>query len=172
MGDGVWTRMGRGRCSCDLQATTATRRWWVIKSIIWFNTAALLLTGFQYYSDSPFGKPHRFTIFFSSVRCIGNEARITDCATNNLTFEEGKKLVDHIGVAGVSCKRHCDALTSSACPSVKTITACSRTSEIRPSQQVQSASSSSTDSGHVITIFLLAGISGTLATVTVTLAVW
>ena len=64
----------------------------------------LLLTGFQYYSDSPFGKSHHFTIFFSSVRCIGNEARITDCATSNLTFEEGKKLVNHIGVAGVSCK--------------------------------------------------------------------
>ena len=138
----------------------------------------IILTGFKYYSDSPFGKPHQFTIHFSSVRCTGNEARIADCATNNLTFEEGKKLVDHIGVAGVSCKRH---LTSSVCPSVaplatqfitKTIIACSRTIETRPSQQVQSATSSSTDSGHVITIFLLAGISGTLATVTVTLAVW
>ena len=134
---------------------------------------ALLFTGFQYYYDSPFGKPHHFTVFFSSVRCTGNEARITDCATNNLTFEEGKKLVNHIGVAGVSCERH------SACPSVtplaviytKTITACSRTIEIWPSQQVQSASSS-TDSGHVTATFLLAGISGTLAIVTVTLAVW
>ena len=119
------------------------------------------------------------------MRCTGNEARITDCAKNNLTFEEGKKLVDHIGVAGVSCKRHCDALTPSVCPSVtplavistqfitKTITvdACSRTIETRPSQQVQSASSS-TDSGHHTTTFLLAGIGGTLATVTVTLAVW
>ena len=146
---------------------------------------ALLLTGFQYYSDSPFGKPHHFTIFFSSVRCTGNEARITDCATNNLTFEEGKKLVSHIGVAGVSCKRHCPALTSSVCPSVtplavistqfitKTITACSRTIETQPSQQMQSAtSSSSTDSGYVTATFLLAGISGTLAIVTVTLAVW
>ena len=118
------------------------------------------------------------------MRCTGNEARITDCAKNNLTFEEGKKLVDHInhiGVAGVSCKRY---LTSSVCPSVtplavistqtitKTITACSRTIETRPSQQMQSATSSSTDSGHVTTTFLLAGISGTLATVTVTLAVW
>ena len=117
------------------------------------------------------------------MRCTGNEARITDCATNNLTIEEGKKLVshiNHIGVAGVSCKRH---LTPSACPSVtplaiistqfitKTITACSRTIETRPSQQMQSAPSS-TDSGHVTTTFLLAGISGTLATVTVTLAVW
>ena len=128
---------------------------------------ALLLTGFQYYSDSPFGKPHHFTIFFSSVRCTGNEARITDCATNNLTFEEGKKLVDHIGVAGISCKRHCPAPL--AVISTQFIT---KTIEIWPSQQVQSASSSSTDSGHVITIFLLAGISGTLATVTVTLAVW
>ena len=146
----------------------------------------ILLTGFQYYSDSPFGKSHQFTIFFSSVRCTGNEARISDCAKNNLTFEEGKKLVNHInhiGVAGVSCKRH---FSLSVCPSVtplavistqfitKTITthACSRTIETRPSQQVQSASSSSNDSGHVTTTFLLAGISGTLATVTVTLAVW
>ena len=115
-------------------------------------------------------------MFFSSVRCTGNEVRITDCATNNLTFEEGKKLVNHIGVAGVSCK---PALMPSARthPSVtplavtKTITACSRTIEIRPSQQVQSALSS-TDSGYVTATFLLAGISGTLATVTVTLAVW
>ena len=140
-------------------------------------------TGFQYYSDSPFGKPHHFVIFFSSVRCTGNEAQITDCATNNLTFEEGKKLVDHIGVAGVSCKRHCSAPIPSACPSVtplavistqlitKTITACSRTIKTWPSQQVQSASSS-TDSGYATATFLLAGISGTLATVTVTLAVW
>ena len=134
------------------------------------------LAGFQYYSDSPFGKPHHFTVFFSSVRCTGNEARITDCATNNLTFEEGKKLVNHIWVAGVSCK---PALMPSARtrPSVtplavaKTITACSRTIEIWPSQQVQSALSS-TDSAYVTATFLLAGISGTLATVTVALAVW
>ena len=111
------------------------------------------------------------------MKCTGNEAQIIDCAKNNLTFEEGKKLVDHIGVAGVSCKRHCDALTASACPSVTTLAVIStqfvtKTIETRPSQQVQSASSSSTDSGHVTTIFLLAGISGTLATVTVTLAVW
>ena len=127
----------------------------------------LLLTGFQYCSDSPFGKPHRFTIFFSNVRCTGNEARITDCSTNNLTFEEGKKLANHIGVAGVSCKRH------SVCPplaviSTKTVTACSRTIEIWPSQQVQSA----TSSGYVTATFLLAGISGTLATVTITVAIW
>ena len=132
----------------------------------------LLLTGFQYYSDSPFGKPHQITIFFSSVRCTGNEARITDCATNNLTLEEGKKLVSHIGVAGVSCKRHCPAvistqfITITACS--RTITACSRTIETQPSQQMQS----STDSGYVTATFLLAGISGTLATVTVILAVW
>ena len=129
--------------------------------------------GFQYYSDSPFGKPHHFTIFFSSVRCTGNEARITDCATSNLTFEQGKKLVNHIGVAGVFCK---PALVPSARthPSVtplavtKTISVCIET---RPSQQVQSASSS-TDSGYVTATFLLAGISGTLAIVTVTLAIW
>ena len=134
----------------------------------------LSLTGSRYYSDSPFGKPHHFTIFFSSVRCTGNEAGIIDCATNNLTFEEGKKLVNHIGVAGVSCRRHCPAPQAVISTQfiTETITACSRTIEIRPNQQVQSASSSSTDSGHVITIFLLAGISGTLATVTVTLAVW
>ena len=130
----------------------------------------LLLTGFQYYSDSPFGKSHHFTIFFSSVKCTGNEARIIDCATSNLTFEEGKKLVNHIGVAGVSCK---PAFIPSAHmhPSVtplavtKIITACIET------QQMQSASSS-IDSGYVTATFLLAGISGTLATVTVTLAVW
>ena len=153
-----------------------------------FNTTALVLTDLQYFSDSPFGKPHQLTIFFSSVRCTGNEAKITDCATNNLTFEEGKKLInhiDHIGVAGVSCKLHCPVPTSSACPSVsplavistqfitKTVTVpCSRTvNEVRPSQQAQSASSSA-DSGHITTTFLLAGISGTLATVTITLAVW
>ena len=122
----------------------------------------LLLTGFQYYYDSPFGKPHHFTVFFSSVRCIGNEARIADCVKNNLTFEEGKKLVDHIGVAGVSCKRHCPAVISTQS------TACSRTIETWPSQQRWS----STDSGYATATFLLAGISGTLATVTVTLAVW
>ena len=143
--------------------------------MLWFNTA-LLLTDFKYFYDSPFGKPHHFTIFFSSVKCTGNEVQITDCAKNNLTFEEGKKLVDHIGVAGVSCKRHCDALTPSACPSVATLAVIStqfftKTIETQPSQQVLSASSSS-DSGHVTTTFLLAGISGTLTTVTVTLAVW
>ena len=45
MGDGVWTRMGRGRCSCDLQATTATRWWW-LKHRAYndkFNIAAWLL---------------------------------------------------------------------------------------------------------------------------------
>ena len=46
-----------------------------------------------------------------------------------------------------------------------------RTIEIRPSQQVQSALSS-TDSAYVTATFSLAGISGTLATVTVALAVW
>ena len=125
----------------------------------------LLLTGFQYYSDSPFGKPHHFTIHFSSVRCTGNEARITECAKNNLTFEEGKKLVNHIGVAGVSCKHHCPAVISTQ---FITITACSRTIETQLSQQMQSF----TDSGYATATFLLAGISGTLATVTVTLAVW
>ena len=133
----------------------------------------LLLTGFQYYSDSPFGKSHHFTIFFSSVKCTGNEARIADCATSNLTFEEGKKLVNHIGVAGVSCKPALIPSTRTR-PTVtplavmKTITACIET---RPSQQVQTVSSS-TDSGYVTATFLLAGISGTLATVTVILAVW
>ena len=158
-----------------------------------FNTTALLvlLTGYQYFSDSPFGSPHQLTIVFSSVRCTGNEAKkITDCATNNnLTFEEGKKLInhiDHIRVAGVSCKHHCPAPTSSACLLVspltvistqfvtKTVTVpCSRTiDKIHPSQQAQSASSSA-DSGHqLITTFLLAGISGTLATVTISLVVW
>ena len=167
----------------------------------------LLFTGFQYYSDSPFGRPHNFTIFFSSVMCTGNEERVTDCAKNNLTFEEGRKLVNHIGLAGVSCKPHCPALTLPACPSVtpladistqfitktitahacsriieiwpsqqvqtKTITAqaCSRTIGTWPSQQVQPASNSSSTDGHVTTTFLLAGISGTLTTVTVTLAV-
>ena len=133
----------------------------------------MLLTGFQYYSDSPFGKPHHFTIFFSSVRCTGNEVQITDCAKNNLTFEEGKKLVNHIGVAGVSCKHHCPAPLAVISTQfiTKTATACPRTIETWPSQQVQLASSS-TDSGHFMTTFLLAGISGTLATVTATLAIW
>ena len=74
-------------------------------------------------------------------------------------------------------KCHCDALTPSVCPSVTPLAVIStqfvtKTIETRPSQQVQSASSSSTDSRYVTTTFLLAGISGTLATVTVTLAVW
>ena len=121
----------------------------------------IILTGFKYYYDSPFGKPHQFTIHFSGVKCTGNEAKIADCGKNVLTFEEGKKLVDHTGVAGVSCKRN---LTSS-CPSfiTKTITV-----HALPSQQVQS----STDSGHITATVLLAVISGTLATVTVALAVW
>ena len=126
------------------------------------------------------------------MRCTGNEAKITDCATNNLTFEEGKKLInhiDHIGVAGVSCKHHCPTPTSSACPSVpplavistqfitKTVTVpCSRSiNEVPPSQQASQqaqSASSSVDNGHITTTFLLAGISGTLATVTITLAVW
>ena len=125
----------------------------------------LLLTGFQYYYDSPFGKTHQITIFFSSVKCTGDEAQITDCAKNNLTFEEGKKLVNHIGVAGVSCKRHCPTVISTQ---FITITAYSKIIETQLSQQMQS----STDSEYATATFLLAGISGTLATVTVILAVW
>ena len=188
-------------------------------------------TGSRYFSDSPYGKPN-LTVLFSSVRCTGSESRISDCATSSLTFEEGRKLVKHIGVAGVYCKRYCPIATptpavvtvtqfaSSECPvtecpsatmapcptiqcasltmtqdptsldkcstAIETVTqspstlfetvtqivtSCpTRTTGLEPSQQVQSASSS--DSGHVTTTFLLAGISGTLATVTVTLAVW
>ena len=130
-------------------------------------------TGSRYYSDSPYGKPN-LTVLFSSVRCTGSESRITDCATSSLTFEEGRKLVKHIGVAGVSCRQHC--LIATATPAVVTIThivtSCpTRITGLEPSQQAQSASLS-TDSGHLITTFLLAGISGILATVTITLAIW
>ena len=51
---------------------------------------------------SPYGKPN-LTVLFSSVRCTGSESQITDCATSSLTFEEGRKLVEHIGVADVYC---------------------------------------------------------------------
>ena len=209
----------------------------------------IISTGSHYYSDSPYGKPN-LTVLFSSVRCTGSESQISDVATSSLTFEEGRKLVKHIGVAGVYCNQHCPIATptpavvtvtqfaSSECPitecpvtecpsptmapcpttqcpsatmapcptiqcaslsmtpdptsldkcstAIETVTqsfstlfetvtqivtSCpTRTTGLEPSQQVQSASS--TDSGHVTTTFLLAGISGTLATVTVTLAVW
>ena len=187
----------------------------------------IINTGSRYYSDSPYGKPN-LTVLFSSVRCTGSESQISDCATSSLTFEEGRKLVKHIGVAGVYCKQHCPIATptpavvtvtqfagsecpitecpvtecpsptmapcpTTQCPSAtmcstatetvtqnlstlfeivtQIATSCpTRTTGLEFSQQVQSASS--TDSGHVTTTFFLAGISGTLATVTVTLAVW
>ena len=111
----------------------------------------IINTGSRYYYDSPYGKPN-LTVLFSSVRCTGSESQITDCATNSLTFEEGRKLVKHIGVAGVYCKQHRSV-----------------TIRLEPSQRVLSVSA---DSGYVTATFLLAGIGGTLATVTVTLAVW
>ena len=45
--------------------------------------------GFHSYVDSPFGKPRRI-VHFSSVQCVGNESRITDCPTTNFTYEQGK----------------------------------------------------------------------------------
>ena len=136
----------------------------------------IISTGSRYYSDSPYGKPN-LTVLFSSVRCTGSESRISDCATSSLTFEEGRKLVKHIGVAGVSCIRRQHCLIATPTPAVVTIThivtSCpTRIIGLEPSQQAQSASSSA-DSGHqLITTFLLAGISGILATVTITLAIW
>ena len=64
--------------------------------------------GFHSYVDSPFGKPRRI-VHFSSVQCVGNESRITDCPTTNFTYEQGKLIAGHLPVAGVACQqRYCE----------------------------------------------------------------
>ena len=146
--------------------------------------------GSRYYSDSPFGKSN-LAVLFSSVKCTGSESQITNCATSRLTFEEGRTLVNHIGVAGVSCKQRCPTGTAilQHCPTVAAIlqhcptvtahpivvtmteTACPMKSMIDPSEQTHAQSGSSTQNGAVA-VSLLAGLSGTLATLTVTLSVW
>ena len=133
------------------------------------------------FADTPFGKSN-LTVHYSNVQCTGRETRFTDCATNTLTFEEGKQLVTHVGVAGVSCNTDCLSPTPVVCPTtqcpttqhlpvtvVQTVTDCKVTVNPQISQQAQSATLS--ESENNLTTFLLSGLSGILATVTAALGV-
>ena len=147
------------------------------------------------FADTPFGKSNS-TVHYSSVQCMGSETRLTNCASNKLTFEEGKQLVEHIGVAGVSCNTDCPSPTPVLCPTtqcpttlattqytntpcpttnnppvtvVQTVTDCKVTFNPQASQVSQPASFG--ESGHTLTIYLLTGLSGILGTVTIALGV-
>ena len=146
----------------------------------------VILTGSVSFADTLFGKPNS-TVHYGSVQCTGSEAKLTNCATNKLTFELGKQLVEHIGVAGVSCNIKCPSPTPIVCPTtqcpttqcpttqyppvtvVQTVTDYKVTSNPQITQQAQPASLS--ESGHTLTTFLLTGLSGILGTVTVALGV-
>ena len=83
------------------------------------------MTGSVSFTDTPFGKPNS-TVHYSSVQCTGSESRLTNCTTNKLTFEEGKQLLKHIGVAGVSCNIECPSPL--VCPTTQyTTTQCPAT---------------------------------------------
>ena len=98
------------------------------------------------------------------MRCTGSESQISDCATSSLTFEEGRKLVKHIGVAGVSCRQHCPITV------VHSVTACPmKTNGQDPSQQPHTHMCSSK---YVTSTFILAGAGVALAAATVTLTIW
>ena len=102
-------------------------------------------TGFHSYANSPFGKPRR-TVYFSAVRCVGNESKIIDCpkTTMNYTYEQGKLLAGHLAVAGVTCKQHnCEC------------------SFVTDNSQLTA-----------VTIILLTGLTAIFGTATVTLAAW
>ena len=133
------------------------------------------------FADTPFGKPNS-TVHYSSVQCTGSEAKLTNCATNKLTFELGKQLVENIGVAGVSCNIKCPSPTplvylTTPCPTtqyppvtvVQTVTDCKVAGNLQITQQAQPTALS--ESGHTLTSYLLTGLSGILGTVTVALGV-
>ena len=68
-------------------------------------------------------------------------------------------------------------MTTSECPSatteyqVKTVTACPRTFDLRPTQQAQ-PDSVTDNSQQTVTTILLTGLTAIFGTVSVTLAVW
>ena len=115
------------------------------------------------YADTPFGKPN-LTAHYSSVQCTGSETRLTNCANSMLTFEEGKKLVEYTGVAGVSCRLDCQLPTSPVCP----VTHCSPV-EPHISQQAESALSGG---GHALGMSLFAALSAILGTMTAAIGIW
>ena len=138
------------------------------------------------FADSPFGKPN-LTVHYSGVQCTGSETRLSNCATNKLNFEEGKDLVEHIGVAGVTCNTDCQSPPPAVCPTtqcpttqcpatqhppvtvVQTVTDCKVTVNPQISQRAQPAASSVGES--TLTTFLLVALSAILGTVTVALGV-
>ena len=52
--------------------------------------------------NSYYGKPN-LTLVTSSVVCGGTEQTISDCSVNWLTLDQGKTVVSHVEVAGVTC---------------------------------------------------------------------
>ena len=61
-----------------------------------FTTGSIAVAGSQY------GKPD-FTIHYSNVDCVGNEALITDCTYITYSLQQGKNMLPQTNVAGVKC---------------------------------------------------------------------
>ena len=61
------------------------------------------IVGAQAVLNSYYGKPDR-TLHLSTVVCTGPEERLTECSLSLLSLEDGKDIVKHVGVAGVSCR--------------------------------------------------------------------
>ena len=60
--------------------------------------------GAQAVLNSFYGKPDR-TLHLSTVVCTGSEDKLAECNSATLSLEDGKDIVKHVDVAGVSCKR-------------------------------------------------------------------
>ena len=52
--------------------------------------------------NSQFGKPNNL-IRFKSVTCVGNEMKLIDCSTKQLSIYQGRKQLNATSVAGVDC---------------------------------------------------------------------
>ena len=53
-------------------------------------------------TNSPFGDPRR-SILYSKVQCVGSETKLTDCLSNQVSYEIGKTLLPNVNLAAVSC---------------------------------------------------------------------
>ena len=52
--------------------------------------------------NSFYGKPDR-TLHLSTVACTGSEDKLAECSSERLSLEDGKVIIKHVGVGGVSC---------------------------------------------------------------------
>ena len=69
-----------------------------------FNDFDINFTGAQAILNSFYGKPNT-ALHLSSVVCRGSEDRLVECAYELVPLEDGKNIVKHIDVVGVSCKK-------------------------------------------------------------------